>query len=691
MFRTRTRSLVAVALLASSVAITACSSEPSQPLLAEQLRVDTGTDWTVYVSDASHEVRFIGPLTPVRIGSGTNEEDARAFFDRYRAQLHGSGKQDELRLVDTITEEDGTAHLRFDHFVPGTSLPVFDVASTVSFLASGEVYWLSPGFRADLAGLATTATISEADARNLAVTHLAGACGRSSDAPTLEGVELGVRADEGEPAALAYRVRATLDSEACAAPEVLIDAATGAVLALRERARSAWEDAPGARSYLVKDPNDVRKIDVTENVLDKGASMKSEVSPSVETLALNHDPIRKLERIGRKGVGSRWDPEEPETDYPGVAVSAHFWAFHALNFFKVAKLGTCADLKLVVHDVSSRTEGGTNALYENGVVYLGDGDVRAGGNQMPAGAAFDVVAHEITHGVTARSSRLVGYNEPGALNESFSDVMGAAAEEWYAEASGVKDPNAKNLVFGESWTKDGSGKRDMEDPGSKTHPESKRRGADADHTTKTVRCAPGEAPSRDDNDLCFIHRNAGIPNRAFSLMTIGGTNRTSQISVTNSIGWQRARKIWFNSMTALPAQSSFAVAALVQFFEAAKADPGALQAVGCAWVAVGVLDPVNALDPRIAALGCPRGSAPPAPPGAPPPPAKLSGSSSPGVCAGRGDAVVCDQSAPASANICKNGGIVATVLCADLAQHCKKAGPDDWTGSLDADGVIVCE
>jgi hypothetical protein len=309
---------------------------------------------------------------------------------------------------------------------------------------------------------------------------------------------------------------------------------------------------------------------------------------------------------------------------------------------------------------------------------------------MPAGAAFDVVAHEITHGVTARSSRLVGYNEPGALNESFSDVMGAAAEEWYAEASGIKDPNAKNLVFGESWTKDGSGKRDMVDPGSKNHPESKRRDADADHTSHTVRCAPDEAPFK-GNDFCFVHRNAGIPNRAFSLMTIGGTNRSSHISVTNSIGWQRARKIWFNSMTAIPAQSSFAVAALAQFYEAAKADPGALQTVGCAWVAVGVLDPLTALDPRITALGCPTLIGPLAAPATPPPPAKLSGSSNSGVCAGRGDAVVCDQSAPASANICKNGGIVGTVLCADLAQHCKKAGPDDWTGSLDADGVIVCE
>ena len=43
-------------------------------------------------------------------------------------------------------------------------------------------------------------------------------------------------------------------------------------------------------------------------------------------------------------------------------------------------------------------------------------------------AALDVVAHELTHGVTANSARLNGFpfSEAGALNEAFSDMFGLA-------------------------------------------------------------------------------------------------------------------------------------------------------------------------------------------------------------------------------------------------------------------------
>ena len=53
-------------------------------------------------------------------------------------------------------------------------------------------------------------------------------------------------------------------------------------------------------------------------------------------------------------------------------------------------------------------------------------------------AAFDVVGHEYTHGVTQYSSNLVYAFESGALNEAFSDIMGTTAEfYWFPEGSGL--------------------------------------------------------------------------------------------------------------------------------------------------------------------------------------------------------------------------------------------------------------
>ena len=55
----------------------------------------------------------------------------------------------------------------------------------------------------------------------------------------------------------------------------------------------------------------------------------------------------------------------------------------------------------------------------------GDGD---GDFFGPLSQSLDVVAHELTHGVTDFSADLVYEDESGALNESYSDVLGVFAD-----------------------------------------------------------------------------------------------------------------------------------------------------------------------------------------------------------------------------------------------------------------------
>ena len=62
--------------------------------------------------------------------------------------------------------------------------------------------------------------------------------------------------------------------------------------------------------------------------------------------------------------------------------------------------------------------------YDDSMNY-GAGD---GTTYGPFSSALDVVAHEITHGVTEYSSDLIYLNESGALNEAISDIMGVATE-----------------------------------------------------------------------------------------------------------------------------------------------------------------------------------------------------------------------------------------------------------------------
>src|SRR4029077_20674676 len=43
---------------------------------------------------------------------------------------------------------------------------------------------------------------------------------------------------------------------------------------------------------------------------------------------------------------------------------------------------------------------------------------------------LDVIAHELTHGVTEHTSNLIYKDQSGALNESFSDILGIIIANW---------------------------------------------------------------------------------------------------------------------------------------------------------------------------------------------------------------------------------------------------------------------
>ena len=78
----------------------------------------------------------------------------------------------------------------------------------------------------------------------------------------------------------------------------------------------------------------------------------------------------------------------------------------------------------------------TNAFYlGDGIMYYGDGlppNVTWFGQRVNyLAGSLDIVAHELTHGVTDYSSGLIYQGESGALNEAFSDIMATAVEFYF--------------------------------------------------------------------------------------------------------------------------------------------------------------------------------------------------------------------------------------------------------------------
>lgn len=64
-----------------------------------------------------------------------------------------------------------------------------------------------------------------------------------------------------------------------------------------------------------------------------------------------------------------------------------------------------------------------NASWNGQAMSFGDGR-----NRFYPLVSLDVTAHEVSHGFTEQNSNLVYYNQPGGMNEAFSDIAGEAAE-----------------------------------------------------------------------------------------------------------------------------------------------------------------------------------------------------------------------------------------------------------------------
>jgi Zn-dependent metalloprotease len=194
-----------------------------------------------------------------------------------------------------------------------------------------------------------------------------------------------------------------------------------------------------------------------------------------------------------------------------AAVDAHFYAGYTYDYFKNVHNRNSYDnngatIKSTVHFDNNYN----NAFWSGSQMVYGDGD---GSQFSPLCGSLDVVAHELAHAVTQHSANLEYRNQSGALNESYSDVFGAAVEyryknnaDWYRLAEDIYTPNTH-----------GDEMRNMKDPS---------RGNQPGHMNDYVNTS---------QDNGGVHINSGIPNRAFYLLV-------------QEIGMDKAEKIYYRTL-----------------------------------------------------------------------------------------------------------------------------------------------
>lgn len=217
-----------------------------------------------------------------------------------------------------------------------------------------------------------------------------------------------------------------------------------------------------------------------------------------------------------------------------------------------------------------------NAFWNGQFMTYGDGD----GTTFTPLVSLDVVAHELTHGITQFTANLTYSGESGALNESMSDVFGAMVER------SVRGESANTWKIGETcYTPNTAGDalRYMDDPHL------------ASNGGFTANDDPDHYSERytGTSDNGGVHTNSGIANKAFYLVAKGGTHHLSGISVIG-IGADNAAKIWYSALTNYMTSSTNFAGARTATLNAATALFGGTSAqynaVKTAWCAVGVGD-----------------------------------------------------------------------------------------------------
>ena len=208
--------------------------------------------------------------------------------------------------------------------------------------------------------------------------------------------------------------------------------------------------------------------------------------------------------------------------------------------------------------------GYNNAFWDGAQMTYGDGD---GQIFIDFTKSSDVVAHELTHGVTQYTAGLNYTNEAGGLNESCSDVIGSMFRQWLL---GQDVTQADWLIGGEIMGATATQRgftclRDMADPGA-AHclaPQPK-------HYSQYV---PGSDP----------HESSGIPNHAFYLaaMALGGKS------------WEKLGPVWYAALnTPRPKRSmrfrTFASRAKSAARRLYRSEPAVYAAVVAGWSGVGL-------------------------------------------------------------------------------------------------------
>jgi bacillolysin len=466
--------------------------------------------------DETGTPRHLNGLSLARPGSGPAadaEGVARGFLRDYAELVELANPDAELATVRVETDAAGFRAVRFEQTWQGRPIWGHDVI--VRLDPDGRIIGMTGHYRATPAGPAPAFALDGAAAAEQALEAARNAHGRGR--VTTDAAETWFAAGERLRPAHAVIVEDGLDFRR----QLFIDAVTGEVL---KDLTLVHHDGPANGSGLDL-TNTSRALGLYEiggtflmtstqkSMFDAQKSMFPNAPSGTITLINAGNGMGDNMTHVTSGNANSW------TNFRNAVSGQHFagqvYDYYLARHNRQSIDGNKGTMWLVVNFDSNYN----NAFWNGQFMVFGNGD---GNAFSDLAGALDVTAHEMSHGVIENTANLVYEFQPGALNEHFADVFGAATEFFVKGAGG-------NWLLGEDVTTPGTAGdalRDMEQPDG---PKVAFGGQQPAHMNQFQ-----NLPMNQDNG--GVHINSGIPNRAFFL-------------ASTAVGIEKTERIWYRALS----------------------------------------------------------------------------------------------------------------------------------------------
>lgn len=495
------------------------------------------------------------------------EEQSFTYIEKVGKVIGIINPWEELKLVDSNTDDLGQTHLKFNQIFNGVEILGAEVVThsdrNVINYVNGNWHFRPKGINTN-ASLSSEQAISKLNLANIEKNDEEENFGIYSNMKPISKLVL---LPQNETYKLVYQIIAYPDL--LHRWEYLVDAHTGEIVnqhmnscklhnhkfenselnsdfstSIKELSNFNNQQPfqlniqPMADGHVVMQGKDLFGITRTVNSYEK-TSLRYMIDANRDmfkaTSTLPNNPtgaIWTIDAGNRKPVNQRYSYNHISTssnlwDNPS-AISAHFNGSKSYEYFKNTFGRNSIDGRggTVISFINVADEDGSsmgNAFWNGQGLYYGNGD----SGFFPLARALDVAGHEMAHGVIQNTANLNYENESGALNESFADVFGSLIDrdDWKIGEDVVRLSEFPSGAL-----------RDLEDPNNR---------APKDNYNKGYQPKVYSNRYKGTEDNGGVHINSGIPNYAYFLF-----------ASNSQVGKDRAEKVYFRALSTYLTRSS---------------------------------------------------------------------------------------------------------------------------------------